>query len=139
MKNPNVVKILSDSTSIIDNRIFAKILILYSDNTYEFVDLDGGWYIKPNDEKTNLSRGYECKDFIKFLDYQKCRYGKWTKAKTISYLRMKEKEFQKDEKNAHVIWTREESNKRYCGIFNFMIGYDDGDKLENHFKKEESQ
>ncbi len=137
MKNQNVIKILSDSTSIIDNRISVKILILYSDNTYEFVDLDGGWYIKPNDEKTNLSRGYECKDFIKFLDYQKCRYGKWTKEETISYLRTKEKEFQKDEKKVHAVWTYEESRKRWSGIF--RIGYNDGDKPENHYKKVESQ
>jgi len=129
-----VERITSEKTSIADNRILVKILLLYSDNTYEFVDLDGGWYKKPNDEKTDLSRGYECKDFIKFINYQKCRYGKWTKEETIAYLRQKEEEFQKDESKVHAIWTYEEGWKRFKE--HFWIGVNDGDKLENHYKRE---
>lgn len=131
-----VTRMMSDHKTAADDRISVRILILYSDNTYEFVDLDGGWYRKPNDEKTDLSRGYECKDFIKFLNYQKCRNNKWTKEKTMAYLKQKEEEFQKDESKVHAIWTREESHKRWSGGIFFMPRINDGDKPEYHFKSD---
>ena len=128
-----VTKITSERKDISKDRILVKILILYSDFTYEYVDLDGGWYRKPNDEKTDLSRGYECKDFIEYLDYQKCRYKKMTREEAVTYLRTKEGEFQKDEKAVHAVWTYEELRKRW-GFW----GYEDGDRPENHYKKNES-
>jgi hypothetical protein len=53
-----------------ESRLFESILESENVPPCPLFDLDGGWYKKPNDEKTNLLRGYECKDFIKYLDYQ---------------------------------------------------------------------
>jgi hypothetical protein len=61
-----------------------------------------------------------------------------TRDETLLYLRTKEKEFQKDEKAVHAIWTREEESKRWRGLFDVRPHYDNGDKPENHFKKDES-
>lgn len=139
MERVYVTKILSEEsgTNTRGDKISVRILILYSNFTYEYVDLDGGWYKKPNDEKTDLSRGYECKDFIKHLDYQKCRYKKMTREEALSYLKEKEKEFQTFEGAVHAIWTREEEKKRWRSVF-APRAYDDGDRPENHYKKDES-